>query len=204
MSLFSFIPKGDSFSSALAINKEAIVIASRCQVYKGSDFSSEKLTIEIEGQEILYRLKHKEIVDVLSVYGDFALVKTGKDIEGYVYKYYLTQNSSQQVYPVFNASIRNDTILYDMDFQNSGHAMPKGKRVFIYQSFNEKEEYTAVQVVLEDQSLYNGYISTKDLAPDGISGILIAGISIIAAAVTIVLSLLFMKKKIKKKLKKNK
>ena len=46
-----------------------------------------------------------------------------------------------------------------------------------------------MQVVLEDGSLYNGYMLTKEVSPDGISGLLVAGISIIIALVTIVLSI---------------
>lgn len=56
----------------------------------------------------------------------------------------------------------------------------------------------AVQIVLEDGSLYNGYMLKADIEPDGISATLIVGITIIVAVATIILSLLFIKKKKKK------
>lgn len=197
-SLFALSTNNNFSSLALESGQTATVIASRCLVYEHPDFSSNQTMVEIEGEAQPLKLTHKQEVEILDLEGDFAKIKTANNIEGYVYKYYLTQNTPQQVYPVFNARIRSDTILFDLDYQNSGYALTKDDRVFVYKSFSEKKEYTAVQVVLEDQSLYNGYVLTKDVAPDGISGILIAGISIIAAAVTIVLAIVFMKKKKKK------
>lgn len=193
ISLFSF-NSNSNLSYALENGKYGTIIASRCTVYSQADFNSDKILINNE--EIFY-LKHGEEVDILEVNSDFA--KISKDnIEGYVYKYYITQNSSQIVYPVFNGSIRKDTIVYDMDFKESGYTLNKGDRVFAYKSYNDKEEYAAVQVILEDGNLYNGYIHTKDLDPDGFSGLLITAISIIVAAVTIILAIVFIKKKKKK------
>ena len=83
--------------------------------------------------------------------------------------------------------------------KDTGLIAKKDTRIFIYSGFNEKKQYTPVQLVLEDGSLYNGYIKTADIKPDGISSLLIIGISIIAAAVTIILSLVFIQKKNKKK-----
>jgi len=197
LSIFSFITI-DKSCFALEIGIDAKVIASECCVYKNADFTSDKIKISIEGQEVAYKLTHGEIVEVLIEEGDFIKIKSSQEIEGYVYKYYLTQNSSQTRYPVFNASIRNDTTIYDINLNDSGFKVLKGERVFIYKAYSEKKDYTAVQVVLEDQSLYNGYILTKDVKPDGISGILIAGISVIAAAVTIILAIVFIRKKKKK------
>lgn len=191
------LPNGSAF--ALEHGQSATVIASRCNLYKNADFSSEKILITIEEDApVEYYLKHNDVVDVLEFENDFALVSTTDQVEGWVYKYYLTQNSSQTVYPVFNATIRNDSIIYDMDLNESGFEVKKNQRVYVYKSFSEKENYTAVQVVLEDQSLYNGYILTKNVNPDGISGLLISAISIIIAGVTIVLSIVFIKKKKKK------
>ena len=187
----------ESFSFALESGKQAKVIASYCNVYTDADFSSEKITVLIGEEEKPLTLKHNEIVDLLELENDFAKIKTENEIEGYVYKYYLTQNTSQVVYPVFNASIRNNTQILDMDLQPV-QEVEKGTRVLIYKGYSEKEGYTAVQVVLGDQSIYNGYVLTKDVNPDGISGLLITGISIIIAAVTVILAVVFIKKKKKK------
>ena len=63
---------------------------------------------------------------------------------------------------------------------------------------DSEEDFVAVQIVLEDGSLYNGYMLKADIEPDGISATLIVGITIIVAVATIILSLLFIKKKKKK------
>lgn len=200
LSLFAFGLNGEFSSSAIEIGQEAKVIASRCEVYESADFESDKVTILVGEQNEIYYLWHGDVVDVLLEEGDFIKIKTESDIEGYVYKYYLTQNTSQVVYPVFNGTIRNDdVVVYDLDFQPSAYSLSKGERVFIYKGYSEKEGFTSVQVVLQDQTLYNGYVLTKDVKPDGISGLLIAGISVISAGVTVTLSIVFIKKKKNKK-----
>ncbi len=197
--LFCFMPFsfGGGQTFALDAGATASVIASRCQMYERADFSSQVVT-DADGQ-IIY-LRHNQQVEVISIEGDFAQVETQEDAQGFVYKYYLTQNTSQVVYPVFNASvIADNAVVYDMDFADTDFRLQKGDRVLVYKSFSEKKEYTAVQVVLDDGSLYNGYMLTKEVSPDGISGLLVAGITIIIALVTIVLSIIFIKKKKKDK-----
>lgn len=196
-SAFALLTPQSFCSSALEVGVEARVIASHCDIYSEADFSSERLTIIVDQEEKPLRLKHGEIVDVVDIQNDFALVETSQH-RGYVYKYYLTQNTPQTVYPVCNATIRRDTQVLDMDFQPTLHQATKGTRVFIYKSYTEKKGHTSIQLVLDDQTIYNGYVLTKDVKPDGISGLLIAGISIIAAAVTVVLSIVFIKKKKKR------
>lgn len=199
--IFSFAFSGFESKQAFALEsgKEASVIASRCDVYQSTNFPLTKVVILDGEEEKNYTLKHGQKVEILSIENDFAQIKSEDEIEGFVYKYYLTQNSSQVVYPVFNGTIRNDTIIYDIDIISSGYSAKKGDRVFIYKSFEEKKDYTAVQVVLQDGILYNGYVLTKDVNPDGVNSLLIVGISIISAAVTIVLAIIFIKKGKKKK-----
>ncbi len=201
--LFSCIALlGNNFSFALAEenNNLASVIISKCFVYSEKDFSKK---IEIEG-EFVY-LKHGDIVKIISEEDDFALIECDKlNFAGnkYVYKHHLSQNNnSQNIYPVFNGKLRRNAMLYDLDFKEIG-VLKKNTRVYIYEGF-EKTKYTIVQVMRNDVP-YIGYIKTENIKPDGINGILIAGISIIAASVTIILSLVFIKKKNKvKKAKQN-
>lgn len=177
------------YSSALSFDLtigKAYVITSRCDIYESADFASEKLEIS---------LKHGEQVEIQNFEGDFAHISYNDDTEGYVYKFYLSQNESQDVYPITNAKLRRDTKIYDLNLQESGFVAKKNSRIYIYGGFDNKKEYTAVQVVLEDGKLFNGYIKTEDINPDGVSGLLIAGITIIVASVTIILSLIFIKKK---------
>ena len=173
------------------------VIASYCYLYSEPSFESE--VVLDDGKPYMANLG-----DTLTIVsdsdGDFALVSVpDTDISGYIYKYYITANSSQIVYPVFNGETRRESVLYDIDKQPTSYTLQSGQEVYIYSGFEDDQEYTAVQVVLEDGSLYNGYIKTSDLAPDGISPLLIAGIAIIVAAVTVILSLVLIKKVKKRK-----
>lgn len=198
--LLGIIPFSHSgFSQAITEGSQAKVIVSKCNLYTEANFTSEKVTY-IEGENtILVVLNHGDNVTIKSLNGDFAYITTEDEKEGYIYKYYITDNNSQAVYPVFNASIRKDTKIYDIDKNATEYTAKKDTRVYLYKGFNDKEKYTAVQIVLEDESLYNGYIKTEDIKPDGVSGLLVAAITIIIAGVTIVLSLVFIKKKKKKK-----
>ena len=181
---------------------QATIIATKTNLYSSADFSSEKVTIlDEDEQPVLITLKFNDIVTINEIQEDFAYVKTEQGVDGWIYKYYLSQTPSQAVYPVFNATIRKDTIIYDIDKANSGNLAMAGTRVYIFNGYDKKEDLTQVQIVLEDTSLFVGYIATEDLEPDGVSKMLIVAITVIAAAVTIILSLLYIKKKIKKKKK---
>lgn len=193
------IPLSSPPSNALSEGGQAKVIVSRTYLYTADNFSSEKVSYEDGENTILVTLKHGDTLTIESFSGDFAYVNTTDEKSGYIYKYYISDNTSQEVYPVFNASIRKDTKIYDIEQNETEFTAKKGSRVYIYQGFNDKKEYTAVQIVLDDQTLYNGYILTSDIKPDGVSGLLIVAITIIVAAVTIILSLLFIKKKKKSK-----
>ena len=186
------------WTNALSETGEAKVIVSRSYLYTSDNFSSEKVSFTQDESTILVVLEHGDSVTIKFFSGDFAYVSTEDEKEGYIYKYYISDNISQSVYPVFNASIRKDSTIFDIDKNATQYTAKKGSRVYIYKGFNDKEEYTAVQIVLEDESLYNGYILTEDINPDGVSGLLIIAISVIIATVTIILSLIFMKKKKKK------
>ncbi|MBQ8792703.1 MAG: SH3 domain-containing protein [Clostridia bacterium] len=190
------------YSHALSLG-QASVIATKTSLYTSADFSSEKVTIlDEDEQPVLITLKLNDSVEISQIQEDFAYVTTSKGYTGWMYKYYLSQNDAQDVYPVFNATIRTDTIIYDIDKTSTSQLALAGSRVYIYDGFDKNQEYTAVQVVLEDTSLYVGYIATADVEPDGVSKMLIVAITVIIAAVTIVLSLVFIKKKKKKKEKK--
>lgn len=181
------------FTNAFTIqpNTEYYVTASSCYLYEDASFTAEKVK---DGENYII-LTHGDVVISENEEGNFALITIkNTEIQGYIYKYYISQNSSQSVYPVFNARVREDSIIYDLNKQETHFSAKKDQRVYIYEGFNDKEEYTAVQVVLEDGSLYNGFILTKNIQPDGISNLLIVAISIISAIVTIVLAVVFLKK----------
>lgn len=185
--------------SSFVVGDSAYVISSRAYLYNEASFSSQK--VAENGQELV--LNHGQELVILDQENDFVLVSLTIDeneYSGYIYKYYITSSSSQTVYPVFNGSVRREATIYDMDY-NPKYTIKSGQSVYIYNGYDDDDEYTAVQVVLEDGSLYNGYVRTEDLQPQGISPLLIVGISIISACITVILSLVFIKKS--KKIKNN-
>ncbi|MBP3345238.1 MAG: hypothetical protein J6K97_03440 [Clostridia bacterium] len=199
LSLFSF---SQPSSNALSTG-QASVIASKCNLYNDADFESGKvIVLDEDEQPVIITLRLNDTVTINEIQGDWANVTTSKNIDGWIYRFYLTQNSSQDVYPVFNGKVLKDSPIFDMDLKESGHAAKANQRIFIYKGIEEEkghEGYTAIQIVLEDGSLYSGYISTKSIEADGVSRLLIVAITIIVAAVTIILSIVFIRKKSKKK-----
>ena len=178
--------------SNLSVGDSGYIISSRAYLYSEASFSSEKVMLNDE-EVVLYHGQNLTIIAEQDDFVQIELTYNGENIEGFVYKYYVTNTTSQTVYPVFNGSVRRDTMVYDVDFQPQ-YNIKSGQEVYIYSGYDDDDEYTAVQVVLEDGSLYNGYVLTQDLQPRGVSPLLIVGISIIAACVTVVLSLIFIKK----------
>ena len=181
--------------SAFSPNSTATVLASKCPLYASADFTSEIVVY----QDNDYYLVQNQQVEVLSEEGDFILVKTQDEVEGYVYKYYLTQNSSLQTYPVFNCSVRENCLIYDLEKNPTTYVAEKDARVFIFNGFDKIEGgYTEVQVVLQDGSLYSGLIKSESLKPDGINRNAIIAIPVILAGITVILSIVFISKKKKK------
>lgn len=190
LSISSFVPM-----------QESKIIASCCYLYSQPSFESEKI-YDDNGQAVVLNLGDK-IEIIQDDGGDFVLAKEAEH-EGYIYRYYISATGEQLVYPSFNGTLRKESVLFDNNLVQTAITLKEGERLFLYDGYDDKREYTPVQVVLEDGSLYNGLILTSNIKPDGISSLLIIGITIIAASVTIILSLIFIKKsKDKKKKQKN-
>lgn len=183
------------FSSMTVSSVPVEVIASSCFLYEEPSFESEK--VQENGSDFI--LNFGQTLTLLVEEEDFALVQTADEKIGYVYKYYIAQEDGFEVYPSFNGYVRTDNaVIYNLEFEPTSYRASSGQGVYLYQGFNSEEDFTAVQIVLEDGQLYNGYILTADLEPNGISASLIVGIAIIVAVATIILSLVFIKRKKKK------
>lgn len=170
----------------------AQIIVNACYLFTAPSFESEKV-LDLNNEEII--LKQNDSAVVLEESGDFALVQIDNSIRGYVYKYYLSYGENIDVYPTFNATIRHDdTQVFNLDYSQSSIVLDSGTRVFIYGGYDDKNEYTQVQFVDENGELFHGYVRTSNINPDGVSSLLIIGISIIVACVTIILSIIFIKK----------
>lgn len=195
---FIFFP---SLKASAIENGSAQIIATKCNLYEEANFSSDKVYIQDEEENtVIITLRFGDEVQVQQTQGDFALITTAKGVQGWVYKYYLSQSSSQEIYPVFNGTIIKETLIYDIDGVSTGFVAKNGARVFLFEGFDSKSEKpTAIQIVLDDGALFTGYVATDCVQPDGVSKTLIIAITIVAAATTIVLSLVFIRKKSKKK-----
>lgn len=195
---FMFLPSIKAFALE---NGSAQIIATKCNLYEEADFFSNKVSVQdSEENTVIITLRFGDEVQVSDCKDDFSFVTTSKGVQGWVYKYYLSQSPSQQIYPVFNGTIIKETLIYDIDGVSTGFIATKGSRVFLFEGFNSKSEKpTAIQIVLENGSLLTGYVSTDCVEPDGVSKTLIVAITIVAAVSTITLSLIFIRKKSKKK-----
>lgn len=179
--------------SCFAISPMNVTVnANSCYLYQEPSFESQKVYIDKE----LFELHHGDNITIIEEKEKFALVQTNDNVVGYIYKFYLSYPSDYQIYPTFNASVRNDnSIIYNLEKEKTTYTANAGEKIFLFEGYDADSEYTAIQIVLEDGSLYNGFMLTKDVAPNGISVSLIVGITIISAVATIILSLIFIKKK---------
>lgn len=176
------------------------VVASQCFLFEERNF--ETPIKDEEGENIV--IKHGQRLKVLEeeqegfIKVEFALEET---YQGFVYARYVTYNTlSQEVYPVFNASIIEDNVeVYDLDKLPTGIVLNRGKELYLYEGYAKKADFTAVCFVGEDGSLFYGKIKTKQLAPYGINAGVITGIVVAVSCVTIILLLVFMKKTKKQK-----
>lgn len=189
-----------SFASTVSGGQSLSVVATFVNLYASPSF--ETVLADASGQA--YTFEHGTIFQAIEEDGDFILVRADVEdqtIEGYVYKYYVTTNENgQDVYPVFNGSVTLDgAIIYDINGNPTQHSAKLGQGITIYGGFDDQNEFTSLAIVLEDGSLFYGMMRTQDIAPYGISGALIASITIIVALVTIILSVIFIRKKRSKK-----
>lgn len=182
--------------SVFSPNSTAFVIATKCPLLSEADFTSEIVQYE----DTDFYLTQNQQVEIISSEENFVYVKVNENVEGYVYKYYLSQNSSQTVYPVFNCSVRENCLVYDLEKSPTTYVAKKDERVFIFNGFDKVEGgYTEVQIVLEDGTLYSGLIKSQSLKPDGVNRTAIIAIPVIMAGITVILSIVFIGKKKKKK-----
>lgn len=173
-------------------NSEYYVTASSCYLYEDASFESKKIQV---GEEDVV-INHGQKVVVKNETNDFCYITIkNTEINGYIYKYYLAENNSISYHPVFNASIRKESAVYDINLNETEMTIKQNQRVYLYEGFDSKKEYTAIQFSLEDGSVFNGYVLTENIAPDGVSRLLIIGIPLILATVTIVLSIVLIRKK---------
>ncbi len=192
-----FLPLQFNSGYVFADLGEVMVIANEVKLFEEGNF--EKPILNQNNEPVT--IAHGEKLKVLEEENDNFIKVEYKEMQGYVYARYITFNIlSQEVYPVFNASVEIDGCqVYDLDQTKIIAKLNKGKELYLYQGYNKQNDMTAVCFVGENGKLIYGYIKTQELSPYGINAGVITGIVVAASCVTIILLLLFMKKTKKKK-----
>ena len=187
MMTFSF------FSSPITGGESLSVISSVCTLYESASFDTP--AVDNDGNEIVF--KHGDKLIAITEEGDFVKVLIGGEKVGFIFKYYVTTNKNgQDVYPVFNGKvIKEGSEIFNIDGSPSGHFAKQNQGIFIYGGIDGKKDKTEVAIVLEDGSLFYGQIATADIAANGVSSTLIISITVIIALVTIITSVVFIRKK---------
>lgn len=99
---------------------------------------------------------------------------------------------------VYFAKETENGVVYEKDEEM---VLSKGTAIFLYQGFNKKSEYNAVSF-LKDNTIYYGYLQTKNISPNGVNPVIITCIFLIIAVLGIVFAWVFIsKKKVKLKRK---
>lgn len=110
------------------------------------------------------------------------------------------KNNFLTTIPKFNAKTNAKARVYFLQNGNytpSNITLPKHQRVFLYQGFNNKKQYNAVAFVHENEVVY-GFLKKDDIDPDGVNPLLITIACFAIAAIGIILTFVFMKRKKKK------
>lgn len=195
--VFAFLPLGFDSGYAFADQGEVMVIAQEVKFFEEANF--DKPLTDEDGE--IVKAGHGEKLKVLQQEIDNFIKVEYLGYQGFVYARYVTFNTlSQEVYPVFNASVEAvECEVFDLDQINVIAKLKKGQELYLYEGYNKQSTTTAVCFVGEDGRLAYGYIKTDELSPYGINAGVITGIVVAASCVTIILLLIFMKKKKTKK-----
>lgn len=181
-----------TFSSNFVSGQSVFVIPNTAPLYSEANFQSEVLA-ELE--------KGTELKIVLEDQNGFLLVEYN-DMQGYIYSELVGESTQEQDMVLsYNATILNDTKIYSLTTEEIICDLEKGKRVFIYQGYDDDKDMLAVQFEKDGKILY-GLVKIEDVKPDGVNTALIVSITAIVAIVSIIIILLGLSnKKRHKKLK---
>lgn len=189
--LLSILMMFCSVSANYQIGTSLSIITNYAYMYKEASFTSAREDFTIEHGE-----KVQLITDVQEN-GFFYVSYTFENIEykGYVYKECLANvENEQEVVLTYNAKTSAKTDVYSMDKSQVLCTVSEGKELYLYEGFDNKNEYTAVKFSYNGEIVL-GYIKTIDVSPYGISGTLIVAITAIVACVGVMMILLGISKK---------
>lgn len=188
--------------AAADFSAKYFVTANSATIFEAPNISSQKLKTLSHKDEIWVETSDNQAVEYTYEYAFFKV--THQNIEGYVLADLIVPKSKTiSSIPNFNAKTNERCTVYlkaDNEFVESNIALEKHEKIFLYEGFDKKKDYTAISY-LKDNEIFYGYLKTENIAPNGINPIVITCISLIVAVVGIVFAWVFMKKK-KVKIKK--
>lgn len=196
--LFSCFGINVSIANAEDSTQTYVITANSANLYELPDLTSSKLK----------NLTHNTQVSILFQDGDaksfnydgflFFKVVQFENTDGYVLADLVTpKNEALTAIPNFNAKTNAQCHVFfaeDTEKVESSIILEKNQKIFLYEGFKSKSDYTAIAFVYENQVMY-GYLETKYVSPNGISTTLITCILLIMAVLGIVFAWLFMKSK---------
>ena len=178
------------------------VSANSAIIYHDADLASERLAT----------LPHKTNVSVETEDGQAKEYANGPDVfykvtygetQGFMLSnFLLAENQTITSIPNFNGKTNAECFVFDLQGENFVQTtleLEKGQKIFLYEGYNRKSEYTAVAFVHNNEVMY-GYIKTNCVDPNGINPIIITCICLIVAILGIAFSWMFVKKRKKKKM----
>lgn len=186
-----------------------VVTANVAVVYAAPDFSSAKIATLSHNSTI--KLEMGENGATLFAHDGFNFNKTQtkfqfeeSEVVGFVLADLLTPQSDMlQSIPNFNAKTNASCkVLFkeENQFVESDILLEKGEKLFLYEGFDSKSEFTAISF-LKDNQVRFGFLQTKYIKPNGINPLLITCGIVVLAVLGIVFAWLFMRGKNKSALK---
>lgn len=202
-----FLPNSVAFADE--VNCTYVVTANSAVVFEQPDFSSTKLATLKNKDEILLVFSGQNPEEFEG--NGFVFFKTSTTFEtesgqmqGYVLADLVTPKTDVIVsIPHFNAKTNTTCKVFlkeNNEISESEIMLEKGTKIFLYEGFNSKSQFTAMAFVHDNQVVY-AYLETKNIQPNGVDPLIITCACLILAVLGIIFAWLFMKNKKAKKVK---
>lgn len=185
-----------NFANASNFSSEFVVVSNTATIFEAADLSSERLIT----------LSHKDVVLIeteqdkpIEYNNEFLFFKAQfGTYSGYIVAdLVVPKNNVIESVPNFNAKTNSTCKVYekkDAEFVESKIDLQRHHKIFLYEGFDKKKEFTAI-CFLHNNQIYYGYLETDKISPNGINPTIITCICIIIAVVGIVFAWVFMKNK---------
>jgi len=195
--MFSITPfYCESVNAEISYSKY-IICANSATIFESSTVTSQKLAVVSHKNELLVEIEDGSAKIYSSGTYDFYKVHYNSK-DGYILSDLVipAQNLISSV-PNFNAQTNKDCFVFDKadnQYAQTEILLKKDTRIFLYEGFDPKAEYSAIAFMSDNQVRY-GYLKNDDVSPDGINPFLITAAVVIVALVGVIFALVFMRRK---------